>query len=106
MYMDKYAISVRLSIGSFLAMIGLTSSLGLLPGELFKYDAMDLFLNTAGFVLAAFFIFPGLYLWLTGFKRYKNLLGHWGPKLILYWVFTIPYAIYLQFKYERDAKNI
>ncbi|AOS96592.1 hypothetical protein AUP74_01128 [Microbulbifer aggregans] len=87
-------------------MIAFVVILNFLPGELFKYALMDLFLEVSGILLTTSFTLPGLYLWVTGFKRYDEALGGFGPKLVLYFVFTIPYAIYLQYQYESSAKNI
>ena len=99
--MNKYAIFARLSLGSLIVMLGFTLLLGLLPSELFKYELTEQLIGIVALLLTAGFFLPGFYLWVTGFSRYKESIGYWSPRFVLYLVFTILYAIYLEFRNER-----
>lgn len=102
--MSKYDICARTSTYAFLGLLGfLILATALEPKE--GTAIFSLFQITGLFGLGLAFG-PSLYLWVTGFKRYKKYLGYYGYKWVLYAsVLTLAYAVYIQLKYGNQFSN-
>lgn len=101
--MNKYEIAAKTSLYSFIAMLILLILLNVMSFGANEGTPLFRTAQAIALVPCLLFIVPGSYLWITGFKRYRNYLGQNNLKSILYAsCFTVGYAIYIQLKYGRQ----
>ena len=95
--MNKFDIAAKFSLYSFVSLLAMgTVVVNLSPNE---GTITFQIVQAMTIALVLLVIFPGVYLWLTGFKRFSNYLGSWGPRMVMYICFTIAYAVYIQLKF-------
>lgn len=100
---DRYDIAARITlIGFALLMVILGFAVFVEPVE-----GSELFATMQIASILATFVagLPGLYLWVTGFKRFRRHLGSYGPRFVLYGCFTILYAVYIQLRYGDELDH-
>lgn len=101
--MNKFELAAKTTLGAFLVLIVLAFvvlSLQPVEGSLIFHVV-----QTLSLIIALLFFLPGFYLWVTGFNRFKKHLGYWKPRMFLYLVFTIFYAVYIQLRYGNEIQN-
>ncbi|RBP44831.1 hypothetical protein DFR28_1221 [Arenicella xantha] len=86
-------------------MICIVFVLGVSQFELHKGSSSYTFMQVVGGLLSLLAFVSGFYLWVTGFKRYKHLLGGYSFKWLVYVSLTIISALYMQFKYGKETHD-
>ena len=101
--MNKFDLAAKTTLAALGCLIFLAIAVETkdpIEGTSFFYVASGL-----SVIFALLFILPGMYLWVTGFKRFREHLGHWGPKMLSYMVLTIIYAVYIQLRHGHELQN-
>ena len=103
--MKKYEMAFRTRLISFTLMLILVIGLNILPENiLFEIENSDVFKIILGSISLVFCV-SGVYLWVTGFTRFKSTIGYYGPKWLAYVVFTFFSAFYLHYAYTRLGEH-
>jgi hypothetical protein len=103
--MDRYALAARTTIASFVAMVVILVLLELSSFNAATGSNSFIVVQVLGAILTLLLVLPGCYLWITGFRRFEDRLGYWGPKMLLYLTATIIYAVYLQLQSEHEPND-
>ncbi len=100
--MDRYTAAARSVLYGFVALFALLVIVSYVePND----EAGNFMLFEGGVFVAAFLVvIPGLYLWVTGFARYKAYLGGYGVRWVIYAaVLPVVYAVYIQLRCRHEA---
>ena len=103
--MNRYRLLAHLCVASFLAMVCILITLNVLTIELAEGSSSFIFMQVIGALLSLIISICGLYLWITGFKRFKHIIGNFGFSWLCYLTFTIFSGVYMQYRYGSKANG-
>jgi len=103
--MNRYDIAQRVGVISIILLI----VEGMILSNISENSAIELessyIFQLLNSVVSLLMLCPGLYLWITGFKRFKYILGNYGFKWLAYFSFSIIGGFYMQYKYGGHHEN-
>jgi len=100
--MDRYAFSAHLSLFSLLAMIFALIAVDKFEIELVEGTRPFLAAQTFGIIGSVLFMGSGLFLWVTGFRRFGHIIKNLSLSWYCYFAFTVFSAIYMQYRYGNE----
>ena len=92
----------NICILSFAVFLAFAIAVNALP----KVKDYELIISIISFFLFAGVFFPGMYFWIKNIKFYLKKENSRGNNIILLIVFTIPYAIYLEYKNDKIKRDM
>jgi hypothetical protein len=100
--MNRYRLALRVGTIGFASMLLLVFALSALaiapdPGT-DAYISMQL----TGVALSLIVVGNGLFLWISGFRRFKSIIGPYGVAWLSYVTFTILSGFYMEYRYGEE----
>lgn len=100
--MDRYTFSAHLALTSLLAMVLGLIALDKLGVELVEGTKPFILAQVFGCIGSVLFMGSGLFLWLTGFRRFGHLIKDLGLSWYCYFAFTVFSGLYMQYRYGSE----
>lgn len=103
--MNKYDYAFKFTISGFILLVIFAVTLNLLPENIAQDLAKSLALNIVLSIITGICGLSGLYLWVTGFNRFKPSIGNYSLKWLMYLSFNMLAAVYLHWQYKKHEQN-
>jgi hypothetical protein len=100
--MNKYDYAFKLAISGFTLLLVFAVVLNFVPEGTAQSFSSSLALNIVLSGITGVCGLSGLYLWVTGFKRFKPSIGNYSFKWFIYLSFNMLAALYLHWQYKKQ----
>jgi len=102
--MNKYDLAFKTGIYSFIAIIVFLVAMNLLPIDIAMKAEESVIVQSLSTVLGLLLSISGLFLWVTGFKRFRKQLSTFGS-FFMYVSFNMLSAFYLHHRTKNVHKS-
>jgi len=101
--MNRYDVALKIGIISFLVILVFLISMNFISEESASVAEKSILVQGVNIVLSLAVTCSGLFLWFTGFSRFKTRIGNYGIKWLMYATCTIFSGFYMQYRYGNEA---
>ena len=103
--MRIHRLAFNLGVASLAGLVVLLFSLAVLDLEPKEGTLAYLLAQSAGGFLSLLVGGCGFFLWITGFNRFRAVIGSYGVVWLSYVTFTILSGFYMEYRYGGDLGN-
>lgn len=101
--MNKYDVALKIGVLSFVAILFFLIFMNFISMESALEIEESKLIQSASVVLSLAVSSSGLFLWFTGFRRFKGRIGTYGFRWLMYATFTIFSGFYMQYRYGSET---